>query len=404
MKIAFICYECPPDTPAGGIATYLLQAANMLQNRGHTVEIFTASPYRSGVETQANGLAIHRTKTATREEFSDKVAPVFAERHKAVTFDVLEGPDYRAEATGAIRLVPDIPFVVKLHTPCCVLRQQRASEKTGFKAKFRDMLGAVNQRINPNSIETLEQRQALKADIISSPSKAIGERLQRYWKLEVQKIRYFPYPYDAPTNLLKIPIKERDSKVITFVGRLEFRKGVLDLAQAIPTVIEHFPDAKFILVGKSQQSPSPKQKMKEYIESELQQYQNSIEFTGTIPNDQLHTVLSQTDICVFPSLFDSFGLVCLEAMAAGRAVIGSSSGGMAEIINSDAVGRLVPPQEPRQIAQKAIELLGNPELRVKIGMAARDRVLRDYSTNHVGDLQEEAYRQAIKNRRRSVSQ
>ena len=203
---------------------------------------------------------------------------------------------------------------------------------------------------------------------------------------------------------MKIPIKERDSKVITFVGRLEIRKGVLDLAQAIPTVIEHFPDAKFIFVGKSQQSPNPKQKMKEYIESELQQYQNSIEFTGTIPNDQLHTVLSQTDICVFPSLFDSFGLVCLEAMAAGRAVIGSSSGGMAEIINSDAVGRLVPPQEPRQIAQKAIELLGNPELRVKIGMAARDRVLRDYSTNHVGDLQEEAYRQAIKNRRRSVSQ
>lgn len=404
MKIAFISYECHPDTAAGGIATYVLQASTMLQSRGHSVEVFTASQYRSGVETRPDGLAIHRVMVSNKKDFSDQVAPVFAERHRVVTFDVLEGPDYRADAIGAIYLVPSIPFVVRLHTPCCVLRQQRASETSGFRARLRGAIGAVNQRMNPGSIETLEKKQALKADIISSPSKALGKRLQNYWKLDPQKIQYSPNPYDPPPNILAIPIEKRESKIVTFIGRLEFRKGVLDLAQAIPTVLGRFPDAKFIFVGEFQRSPDPERNMKEYIEDELKHYHRSIEFTGVIANDVLHTVLDQTDVCVFPSLFDNFPLVCLEAMAAGRAVVGSSAGGMAEIINSDAVGRLVPPQNPEKISQKVIELLQSPELRVQIGIAARRRIIEKYGPNHVGVLLERSYQRAIEVKSNAVSQ
>ena len=122
MKIAFISYEYPPDTSFGGIATYVHQAARMLHKRGHQVEIFAGSPTRSYSDTD-EGIRTHRIKTETHLSFADLVGPVFAGRHKTIQFDVLEGPDYLADAREAIRLVPDIPFVLKLHTPSLTVYQ-----------------------------------------------------------------------------------------------------------------------------------------------------------------------------------------------------------------------------------------------------------------------------------------
>ena len=116
MKIAFISYEYPPDTAYGGIATYIHQAAKMLSRRGHHVEVFAASPFRSGTEDE-DGLLVHRICEKRQKNFFGPIAQIFADRHAEVEFDVLEGPEYSADASEAVRLVPDIPLVIKLHTP-----------------------------------------------------------------------------------------------------------------------------------------------------------------------------------------------------------------------------------------------------------------------------------------------
>lgn len=82
-------------------------------------------------------------------------------------------------------------------------------------------------------------------------------------------------------------------------------------------------------------------------------------------------------------------------MAAGRAIVGSSAGGMAEILNSNEVGRLVPPKSPEKIAQAVLELLAAPQLRQQLGYAARARVIEQYNIERIGSLQEASYRRAI---------
>jgi glycogen(starch) synthase len=400
MKIAFISYEYPPDTGGGGIATYVEQAAKMLQNRGTLVEVFTASHYRSGVEIEASGVKIHRIQLENKKLFANEIAPVFAERHALVKFDVLEGPDFCADAAGVIRLIPEIPLVVKLHTPNGICRQVQAATITEFLPKLRANLGAWHQWLNPGSIENIEKRHAHDADVIAAPSNLIAELLIKPWKLDHQKVDIFPLPYIPSAELLSIPIEQRAGQVITFIGRLEIRKGILELAQAIPDILKHCQDAKFRFVGKAGLSPDPKQNMQEYIEKLLHPYCYSLEFVGPVPNTQIPFILGQTDVCIFPSLFDSFGLVCLEAMAAGRAVIGSITSGMVEIINTDAVGRLISPNSPQQITQSTIELLQNPELRVQMGIAARERILQEYNLERIGDLQEKSYQIAIETRQR----
>jgi hypothetical protein len=82
-------------------------------------------------------------------------------------------------------------------------------------------------------------------------------------------------------------------------------------------------------------------------------------------------------------------------MSAGRGVVASNAGGTAEMLNTPEVGRLVSPKSSQEIAQSVVELLQDPPLRVKLGAAARQRVLEEYNVSRVGDLVEASYRRAI---------
>jgi glycosyltransferase involved in cell wall biosynthesis len=138
--------------------------------------------------------------------------------------------------------------------------------------------------------------------------------------------------------------------------------------------------------------------MQQYLEHQLHRYRSALEFTGGVPLDRIPTFLAMTDICVFPSIWESFGLVCTEAMSAGRAVVASSAGGMAELLDHGQVGRLVLPHHPDQIATAVLELLDNPALRMKLGQEARERVLSHYNLDCIGALQETSYERAIARR------
>src|SRR4051794_26994599 len=88
----------------------------MLRSRGHCVEVFTSSPHRAGSEMEDHVL-VHRMKLASQHNFASSAGRMFAERHARFQFDVLEGPEFFADAREAVKLVPDVPLVIKLHTP-----------------------------------------------------------------------------------------------------------------------------------------------------------------------------------------------------------------------------------------------------------------------------------------------
>ncbi|MEB3360451.1 MAG: glycosyltransferase family 4 protein [Synechococcales bacterium] len=399
MKIAFISYEYPPDTAVGGIATYVQQAAQMLVQRGHQVEVFAGSDTQTSSQL-VDGIWVHRVQ-APRSCFAGAIAPVFVERHGSIQFDVLEGPDCGADAAAAVRSVPDIPLVLKLHTPGYILAAL-GKEPLSWPSKLRMAAGAIRRgkwlkRPAPyDPAADPERHHALTADEIAAPSLAIAQRLIIDWGLAADRVSHVPYPYIPAPALLAIPI-ETHTHTVTFVGRLERRKGVLDLAAAIPHVLRHHPQVRFRFVGPAWNSPHPQMDMQQYLETKLAPYRQTLEFTGAVPLHQIPDHLT-TDICVFPSIWESYGLVCVEAMAAGRGIVASAAGGMAELLDQGQFGRLVPPQDPRQLAIAIIDLLDHPAERMRLGQAARDRVLATYNLKRIGDLQEASYRRAIAHR------
>ncbi|MBD2297305.1 glycosyltransferase family 4 protein [Nostoc sp. FACHB-190] len=406
MKIAIISYEYPPDTAYGGIATYMYQIAKMLTQRGHLVEVFACSPYRSGTHIE-DGIKIHRIleeNRTNRRNFSGRIGKVFAERHTIVHFDVVEGAEAGAHTKGSLEINPDIPLVIKLHTPTFMIDEINYVEPS-LQMKIRRFFGALRRGQKPKpffhelyNINTdIERLHTLEADEITTPSKALGEKLIAEWQLPSEKVFHIPNPYIPSEELLNIPV-ETQTDVVTFIGRLELRKGVLELTQAIPNILQQYPKAKFRFVGALWPSPQPGLDMRRYIEKQLKRYSNSLEFTGPIPLDSIPSILATTDVCVFPSRWENFPNVCLEAMVAARGVVGSNAGGMFDMLDSGKAGLLVPPHAPDKIAEAVVELLKNPKLRMQLGRVARDRVLSEYNLERIGALQEASYIRAIERR------
>jgi glycogen(starch) synthase len=411
VKIAFISYEYPPDTSYGGIATYVYQAARMLQSRGHHVEVFTSSPRRDGSHIEDHVL-VHRIKEARQENFASPVGGLFARRHAAVRFDVLEGPEFFADAREAIKLVPDIPLVVKLHTPSILVLKLNYYETAvikklrfcldgiirGFKPAWGYPAHVTGHRLHALRVDTIERAHALDADEIVSPSKSLGDILVKEWGLQPSLVSNIPYPYVPERDLLEIPV-ETHTNAVTFVGRLEMRKGVIELARAIPLVLREHPPARFRFVGSSDHSPISNVGMQQYLEKKLCRYRKSLEFVGPVSSNRIPEILASTDICVFPSRWENFPCVCLEAMAAGRGIVGSSAGGMVEMLNYGECGLVIPPGDSQSIADAILALLRKPERRMKLAQTARERLLTEYNVGRVGSLQEMSYERAIERRR-----
>lgn len=410
MNIAFISYEFPPDAAYGGIATYVKQATRMLSSRGHRVEVFTSSPVRSGTVDE-DGILVHRILESDHANFSTAIGLPFAERHARNRFDVLEGPEYGADALNAVRRVPDIPLVVRLHTPSFMLT---AATYAGLRStdplRWRLLRGRIREyavrlmagsrpiwRFTHKYAVDAERDHALDADEIVSPSQALAAIATDAWHLDSTKVSCVPYPFVPDDSLLGVPAGGNHGKV-TFLGRLEVRKGVLDLARAIPMVLRQNPGVRFQLIGPDDESPRRGVGMREYLRKQLHRHAASVELRPPVPNDRLAELFANTDVVVIPSVWENFANVCLESMAAGRAIIASDAGGMAEMLGFGLVGRMIPPCDPDKLAQAIIELLAAPDLRRRLGESARRRLLDEYNIDRIGAITEMSYQRAVERR------
>lgn len=396
MRIALVSYEFAGTATGGGIGTYARGAAAMMAGRGHQVEVFTSAPADS--RTLPPGVVVHAAPVE-RRYFPRTVVPHFMRRHAAQPFDVVEGPEYGAEAMEVARSFPDLPLVVKLHTPTFLIDEIQHSYLSSLR-KARFVLGGLRRGSLPKPYWRYdpagdpEREHALTASEITAPSLAILDLLRSRWDLEPSRLAHIPNVFDPPASLLGLSPATKTSR-ITYLGRLEARKGVIELAEAMRLVLSRAPTAKFRLVGRSLPHPATGEDLAVHIRQLLGAFAEAVEFVDGLPHSEVARTLGDTDICVFPSVWENLPYACLEAMAAGRGVIASGGSGMAEIIDDGQTGRLVRPRDPRGLADAILELLADPAGRIAMAERARAHVGTAYTSEVIGPLQEASYVRAI---------
>ncbi len=111
--------------------------------------------------------------------------------------------------------------------------------------------------------------------------------------------------------------------------------------------------------------------------------------------EQLSSLYQNCDLFVAPSLYESFGLIYLEAMNYAKPVIGCRAGGIPEVVDDGVTGRLVDPNSPKQLAEAIVTLLKSPRLLYEYGLAGRQRLLDHFTHIHMARMFERAYRLAL---------
>lgn len=397
MHIALISFEYAGTAHGGGIGTYVRNAARMLAGLGHDVEVFCAGD--GELPASEDGIRVE-TVIAERARFAEVIRTPFAQRHRERPFDVIEGPEYGADAAGIRADWPNLPLIVRLHTPSSMISAINHSY-VGISSKLRFIAGGLRRGQFPkpywravSDSSDPERRHTLDADLVVAPSQAILTRLIPEWEIPTLRNMVVPNVFVPPPDLLAIA-PGPSAKTVLFLGKLEVRKGVIELAQSVPAVIEDVPDASFIMVGRSLPMPGRDVAVADLMWRAYRQAAGRVTHLGGVPYPDIPALLGRASIAVFPSVWENFPNVALEAMAAGRAVVASSAGGMAEMIEHGRTGLLVPPRDPKAIAAALIHLLRNPEQAAEMGRAARAHVLAAYGPAAIGPLHEESLRRAI---------
>lgn len=232
---------------------------------------------------------------------------------------------------------------------------------------------------------------------IIAVSKEVQDHLIRDFALKDNKISLVPNGVDYEKFLAITPesgIKIRkkiglgSGPIIGIVARLSDVKGHTYLIQALPNVLEKVPDAKLLIIGEG--------KMKKILIDLTIKLKLERNIFFVPPVAETAEVLSAMDIFVLPSLEEGLGLSLMEAMAAGRAVIGSDIGGIRSLIKDRETGLLVPAADKDRIACAISELLDNPGLRESLGTQARIFIKNNFSQSRMLSETEKIYYACLK--------
>ena len=386
MKICLVHEEYPDETNFGGIATYQKHLAENLVKKGHEVTVICRGlkEYSDKVINKVRVIRIYNEETEDvynnyyryRELVSDKLLEL--QNHNEI--EIIEVPDWGAE-TVLFEKYRKIPLVVRLHTPLVIWSEYN-------KSKLDDSIHKTMLKWEKKMIES--------ADKVVSCTEILKNLVIDKMNLTRTDIDVIPNPSNVDYFISKKDIKKLKSKTILYCGSIEQRKGVILLAEAIPTIIEKLGNVKFLFVGKDTTRNDKNISTVEYIKEIVpKKYQKNLEFKGQLLNSELVKIYNSSAIGVYPSLFDNFPYVVLESMACSLPFVGSINSGMKEMTTNSKY--LYDAKTSEDLANKVIELYNNKEDREALSKELRERVISEYSSDIVTDKFIKMYKNAINN-------
>ncbi len=191
------------------------------------------------------------------------------------------------------------------------------------------------------------------------------------------------------------PVESRDAlerygarePYVLFVGRITHQKGLSTLLAAAPSIV----GAQLVLAAGA---PDTEELARE-TEEAVAQFDDAVWIEQMLPKDEVIELLSHATVFVCPSIYEPLGIVNLEAMACGTAVVASRVGGIPEVVVEGETGLLVPPEDPEALAQAINKLVAAPERARAMGEAGRRRAVDEFRWDRIAQQTAELYRMLV---------
>ncbi len=384
LRIAMFSWETMYSPRSGGMSPAVTGLAEGLARRGHDIHVFTRLGEGLPYDEVIGGVHYHRCAFhpgGNVMEYCENMGNSMVERFYGVedsqgTFDMVHGHDWHViNALDRIKHERGRPVALTFHST----EWGRNGNEFGDWWEFKEISGR-------------EWYGGYMADVILTVSHTMKGELKWLYHIPDWKIEVVPNGIDPDNYRKEVDpgrIKERYgihplAPLIFFIGRLTHQKGPDLLVEAVPHVLHHRWDAKFIIAGSG---------MRPHLEYLAQRNgsAHAIQFLDYIPDEEYLDLLNACDIVCIPSRNEPFGLVLLEAWSAGRAVVATDAGGLAENITNFENGILVH-RHPESIAWGINYIINDPVGVRALGEKGRQTVEARFSWDRIAERTEEVYK------------
>jgi glycosyltransferase involved in cell wall biosynthesis len=389
MRIGIYTPNYPGMNSEGGIGSYTQTLGHGLSRLGHEVHVLTKGtgpPAKDGLVT------VHFTRTDHLRGV-DRLLPgagacwrvAWAMRRlvREYGLHLVEFANWEGYGLLYCRLTA-VPLVVRLST-------------SSLEAQGID--GVASTRRNRWDASR-ERWQASSADALATHSAAHRDLMAEELGIAADRITVNPLGIDVFPEWIRPP-RSPGPPTVVYLGRLEHRKGTIELLQAVPRVLQAVPDARFVLIGADRAHCPGGRTHGQYLQEDFPpEVRRQVTLAGRLPQPDVDLWLQTADLFVAPSRYESFGLIFVEAMRWGTPVIGTTAGGIPEIVEDGKSGVLVRPEAPEELAEAMIRLLSDPGRRKALGAAGRQRAETEFSVERMTQRVVELYQDVISRKSR----
>ncbi|OZM81829.1 glycosyltransferase family 4 protein [Pseudonocardia sp. MH-G8] len=376
MRVLMVSWEYPPVI-VGGLGRHVHALAVELAAAGHEVVVLCRQPAGSDADTHPTTDEVHDGVRVLRVaedpphlEFErDMVAWTLAMGHGMLRAgltrlgswrpDVVHAHDWLvAHPAIALADVLAVPLVVTIH----------ATEA----GRYAGWLSSPLSR----QVHSAEWWLAHRADALITCSAAMRAEVAELYDLDPARIvvrhnGIAPRRWRAGAARVR-EVRERyapaDGPVLLYFGRLEYEKGVQDLIGALPRIRRAHPGTRLLVAGTGTAAEQL------VAAARTHRVRRSVTFTGRLPDADLAAVLRAADAVVLPSRYEPFGIVALEAAAAGAPLVASTAGGLGEVVLDGETGLSFAPGDVAALAEAVGAVLADPAAAARRARAARKRL------------------------------
>lgn len=387
MKILMLTWEYPPRI-VGGIARVVHDLSHKLVKDGHEVTVVTYKDGNALDYEDDKGVKVYRVNNymISPNNFIDwimqlnfnmvaKASQIINEQEK---FDCIHAHDWLvAYAAKTLKNSYEIPIVATIHAT-------ESGRNSGIHDETQRYINDTEWLLTYEATEVIVNSNYMKCE------------LQRLFGLPFEKINVVP----NGINLNNFSGVEKDydfrrqyamdnEKIILYVGRLVYEKGIQNLISAMPKILQGYHDTKLVIAGKGGMFDELK------AQSDSMGLGNKVYFTGYLNSKQVQKMYKCADIAVFPSTYEPFGIVALEAMLAGIPTVVSDVGGLNEIVEHGVDGMKSYAGNPNSIADSVLTLLYDHQLCDNISKNAKNKVKEQFNWNKIAQDTHFIYEKAI---------
>jgi glycogen(starch) synthase len=381
-RVLMLSWEYPPKI-VGGIARHLYDLAHALVKQGVEVHVITCEHPGAAAEEVKDGIFLYRVvpqghsndfihwvqllNEAMRDRAQALIPELLAQDPDAPI--LIHAHDWLAHfCAAALKYQFRLPMVATIHAT-------EYGRNNGISGPTQEYINSVEGNLQHEAWRVIVCTEFMKRECEHALRTPWDKMDVIYNGVEASKF-VLPDFTDEEKAAYRAQFAAPEEKIVFFVGRMVREKGVQVLIESLPKVRWGYHDTKLLIVGGGQRQHLVN--LASYLGMERHVY-----FTGFVPDEDLMKIYAIIDIASFPSLYEPFGIVALEAMAARVPVVVSDAGGLPEVVQNNVTGITTYAGNSNSLADGLLKILHEPETAKRMADAAYARLQTDFNWDNL---------------------